>query len=187
MLPPILIRPAEPGDAAALTALGRRTFSDAFGADNSPDDLRDFLDGAYRVDIQQRELADDALTYLVAERDGALLAFALLRSGKPCPHVSDPSAIELQRFYLDAGSQGTGLAQRLMASCLSHAAASGAGTLYLGVWEHNARALRFYAAQGFREVGSQVFHVGSDPQQDLVLARSLADAPQPPVGGAATA
>lgn len=171
----ITIRAAAAADADALAVLGRRTFTEAFGKDNAPDDLAAFLDGAYGPDTQRQELLDSRLTYLVAERDGALVAFALLRSGKPSPFVSDPSAIELQRFYVDASCQGTGLAQRLMTASVATAAAAGAGTLFLGVWEHNPRALRFYAAQGFHEVGRQVFQVGSDPQQDLVLARPIAD------------
>ncbi len=171
MLP--TIRPATARDATALAALARRTFSDAFAADNSPQDLAAFLDATYSPDIQSRELADPALTYLVAEQAGALVAFALLRTGNVSPYVSDPSAIELQRIYVDRPHHGTGLAQALMAAVLAEAMRRGAGAVFLGVFERNAKALRFYAAQGFREVGKQIFVVGSDPQQDLVLLRDL--------------
>jgi ribosomal protein S18 acetylase RimI-like enzyme len=58
---------------------------------------------------------------------------------------------------------------------VQEAAASGAGSLFLGVWERNAKALRFYAAQGFEMVGSQVFMLGSDAQTDLVMRKRLAD------------
>jgi diamine N-acetyltransferase len=167
------IRPATLRDADALAALGRQTFTDAFGADNTPEDLARFLDEAYGPGIQARELVDPALVYLVAERGADLVAFALLRTNKTCPFVDDPTAIELQRIYLDTSCHGTGLAQRLMAECIAAAETRGARTLFLGVWERNAKALRFYAAQGFTEVGTQIFQVGSDPQQDLVLARPL--------------
>lgn len=167
------IRPATVRDAAALSALARRTFSDAFAADNAPDDLAAFLDATYTPAIQSRELADGALKYLVAEQAGVLVAYALLRTGKISPFVNDPTALELQRIYVDQSHHGTGLAQSLMASVLAEAARLGAGALFLGVWERNAKALRFYAAQGFREVGTQTFVVGSDPQQDLVLVREV--------------
>ena len=167
------IRPATARDAAALAVLARRTFSDAFAADNSPEDLAAFLDATYSPDIQAHELADPSLTYLVAEWDGVLVAFALIRTGNVSPCVDDPSAVELQRIYVDQSYHGTGLAQALMAAVIAEAARLGAGALFLGVFERNAKALRFYAAQGFREVGKQIFVVGSDPHQDLVLVRDL--------------
>ncbi len=172
--PSPLIRPATAQDAAALSVLARRTFSDAFAADNTAEDLAAFLDATYSVDIQSRELADPTLSYFVAEQGGALVAFALLRTGTASPFVADPTAVELQRIYVDRSHHGTGLAQALMSTMIAEATQRGAGSLFLGVFERNTKALRFYAAQGFRTVGAQTFVVGSDPQQDLVLVRDLA-------------
>ncbi len=172
--PEVTIRLATTEDAPALTVLGRRTFADAFGAGNTADDLATFLDSTYTPALQLAELADPVLTYLLVERSGTPLAFALLRAGSTSPFIDDPSAIELQRFYVDRSCHGTGVAQALMESCVETARHAGAATLFLGVWEQNPRALRFYAAQQFIEVGRKIFQVGSDPQQDLVLARSIA-------------
>ena len=167
------IRLASVTDAEALSALARRTFSDAFAADNTPEDLAKFLDATYSPELQRGELLDPALTCLVTERDGALVAYALLRTGKTSPHVSDPGAVELQRFYVDQPAHGTGVAHRLMVECVDRAAALGASTLFLGVFERNARAIRFYRKHGFEVVGTQVFRVGTDDQSDFVMARSL--------------
>lgn len=170
--PPVTIRPGSPADAVALAALARRTFAEAFGADNTPEDLAAFLDATYGPDIQREELDTRGLTYLVAEREGDLLAYALLRD-KVSPVVADPSAIEVQRFYVDSTGHGRGIAQTLMGACISEAVARGAGSLWLGVWERNTRAIRFYVAQGFREVGTQTFVVGRDPQTDVVMLKTL--------------
>lgn len=167
------IRLAAVADAAALAELGRRTFSDAFAADNTPEDLAVFLDLTYSPQIQRDELQDPALTCLLAEQDGALVAYALLRTGKTSPYVIDPAAIELQRFYVDQPAHGTGLAHRLMQECVDHAAGLGASTVFLGVFERNVRAIRFYRKHGFEVVGSQVFRVGTDDQRDFVMARSV--------------
>jgi ribosomal protein S18 acetylase RimI-like enzyme len=45
---------------------------------------------------------------------------------------------------------------------------------WLGVWEHNPRAIAFYRKSGFVEVGDHVFPVGRDPQRDVVMARAVA-------------
>ncbi len=169
-----IIRRAAVSDAEPLSALARRTFSDAFAADNTPEDLAKFLDATYSPELQRNELQNPVLTCLVVERDGAFVAYALLRQGKTSPHVSDPTAIELQRFYVDQAAHGTGLAQQLMAACVAQATELGAATLFLGVWEHNQKALRFYRKHGFETVGNQIFRVGTDDQTDFVMARSVA-------------
>lgn len=174
-IPPALplIRPATLDDAVALAALGRRTFHDTFAAGNTPDDLAAFLDATYGEAQQRVELASPDLTFLVAEHDGTLTGFALLRRRKSSSLVTDPNAIELQRLYVDRPFHGSGLGKALMAECVRVATAAGATAIWLGVWERNARALRFYEAQGFTAIGQQVFVVGSDPQTDIVMLRRL--------------
>ncbi len=166
------IRDATSDDAAALADLARRTFVDAFGQDNDPDDLAAFLAATYSPDIQRRELLDPERPCLVAENNGTLVAFAQLRRDTRLSCIADPSAIEIQRFYVDRAAHGTGLAQRLMQAVLEAATARAANSVWLGVWEKNPRALRFYGAQGFTQVGSHVFRAGQDDQTDLVLSRA---------------
>jgi len=78
---------------------------------------------------------------------------------------------------VDHAWHGRGIAQRLMQATIDEAAAAGATTVWLGVWEHNARAIAFYGKHGFVDVGSHEFLVGSDPQTDRVMVRNL-DLPQ---------
>jgi ribosomal protein S18 acetylase RimI-like enzyme len=61
----------------------------------------------------------------------------------------------------------------LLNACEARARAWGADTLWLGVWEHNAKALAFYARNGFREVGEHVFQIGQQRDRDLLLAKEL--------------
>jgi ribosomal protein S18 acetylase RimI-like enzyme len=45
--------------------------------------------------------------------------------------------------------------------------------LWLGVWEHNERARRFYQKNGFYRIGEHTFVMGDDPQTDYLLRRNL--------------
>ena len=60
-----------------------------------------------------------------------------------------------------------------MAETLARARALGRRTIYLAVWERNARAIAFYRKAGFRDVGSQPFQLGADVQNDRVMVRGL--------------
>jgi ribosomal protein S18 acetylase RimI-like enzyme len=81
--------------------------------------------------------------------------------------------VEIVRFYVDRAWRGTGLAAALMDAAAEEARGRGARSLWLGVWERNPRAIRFYEKCGFRDVGSQDFVLGSDVQRDRVMARHL--------------
>jgi GNAT superfamily N-acetyltransferase len=82
--------------------------------------------------------------------------------------------VELERIYALAAFQGRGLGPALMQACVDLALMKGARTMWLGVWERNARALAFYAKWGFRDVGAHPFLVGSDDMTDRILERELA-------------
>ncbi|MEQ1692392.1 MAG: GNAT family N-acetyltransferase, partial [Gemmatimonas sp.] len=64
-------------------------------------------------------------------------------------------------------------------ACIETAQSRGARTLWLGVWEQNPRAIRFYEKCGFVDVGSAVFHMGTEVQHDRVMARPIGPASAP--------
>lgn len=169
----VIIRRALPSEAAALATLMARTFSEAFGAANRPHDLATHIARSYSAEIQARELTDPDHTVLVADAGGTLAGYAQLRTGDVPAEVTGPAPLQLWRFYLDRAWHGTGLALILMTAAAHEARARGARTLWLGVWEENPRGIAFYRKVGFREVGRFLFHVGDDPQRDLIMVSDL--------------
>ena len=169
------IRHAHARDATALSALAERTFRDTFAAMNTAANMDLHCSKVYSPARQAAEIADPGVVTLVADERGSLVAFAQLHlRGRTPPCVTASPAAELRRIYVDRARHGTGLAGRLLERVVAAAVEGGARALWLGVWEHNPRALRFYRRAGFVEVGEHVFVVGSDPQRDLVMARDLA-------------
>ena len=173
MLPTILIRAATAADARLLADLGRRTFAEAFAAFNSAEDLRLFLEQTYGESIQARELAEPEAWHLLAEADGEAIGFARLRRGAVPGCVTGPDPLELQRIYVLQAWLGLKAGPALLQRCLDEGWALGARTLWLGVWERNDRARAFYRRHGFEEVGDHTFVVGTDPQRDVIMVRSL--------------
>jgi ribosomal protein S18 acetylase RimI-like enzyme len=82
--------------------------------------------------------------------------------------------VELWRFYVDRPWHGRGIAPVLMPAAVEAAERRGADALWLSVWEENARARSFYRREGFEQVGTQAYVVGTDVQNDCILVRSLA-------------
>lgn len=178
----IVIRTGEESDATAVAELAARTFQETFAADNRPEDMALHISRAYGPSHQQRELVDPDITTLLAEVDGQLAGYAQLRFGAVPPCVTGEAAVELWRFYVARSWHGRGVAQTLMRRVELEANLRGARTVWLGVWERNARATAFYLKTGFKDVGSHVFMMGTDPQTDRILVRQL---PTPIATGAA--
>jgi GNAT superfamily N-acetyltransferase len=160
-------------DAAALAAFAARTFAETFADDNAAADMQAHLGRTYGVVQQTAELTSPAVITLLAEDEGRLVGYAQVRYGPAPPCVQPAGAIELHRFYVDRPAHGTGLAQQLMAAVNAAARTAGARHVWLGVWERNARALRFYAKCGFVDVGSHDFVLGTDRQTDRVMVAAV--------------
>jgi ribosomal protein S18 acetylase RimI-like enzyme len=167
------IRAGRASDAGALAELAARTFSETFAADNRPEDLALHLARSYGPVQQERELLDPAIATLLASADGELAGYAQLREREAPGCVAGEAPIELWRFYVARAWHGLGVAQALMRAVEAEARRRRAWTLWLGVWERNERAKAFYEKNGFRDVGSHLFMVGTDPQTDRILVRPV--------------
>lgn len=172
MTPPYL-RAAQMSDAAALAEFGARTFSDSFAADNDPEDMAAYLASAYTPERLAEELSDPWIVTLLAEHEGALVAYAQVGRGQPPACVTGEEPVELRRIYVDRAWHGSGLGAGMLGEAMRAAAYLGGRTFWLGVWDRNPRAMRFYEKHGFADVGSHLFHLGSDAQTDRIMVRAL--------------
>jgi Acetyltransferases len=171
---PLTIRQATTDDAALFTSIAESAFVDTFGKDNTPEDMAAYCAEAFGHEIQRRELADERNTVLIAERSGDVVGYAMLRTGNVPECVADRDAIEIARLYSVTRVIGTGVGAALMQRCLDLAVERGHRSVWLGVWEHNPRAIAFYERWGFADVGTKSFVLGNDHQTDRVMMRVVA-------------
>jgi ribosomal protein S18 acetylase RimI-like enzyme len=165
----VIVRIATPADAATLAVLSLKTFVDTFAPHNRAEDMDAYTSVAFGEDKQRRELETAGIATLIGEEDGEAIAYAQLRRTPSAPHGD----VELARFYVDRSHHGRGIAQTLMDAVEAHARAFESTRLWLGVWEHNLRAIAFYRKAGFVQCSAQPFLLGSDLQTDWVMNRDL--------------
>lgn len=176
------IRVATPADAALLASLGARTFRAAFGSQNHPDDVAQYLAEQFHPARQREELECPDWLTLIAEADGEPVGYAQSTPAPP-PVPLGPGPVRcLRRLYLDQAWTGRGLGRPLLEAIVADARGRGSAWIWLTTWERAAQARAFYRKVGFEPIGETTFQVGSDPQRDVVLARRLSLAPPGPEG-----
>ncbi|HBN54540.1 MAG TPA: GNAT family N-acetyltransferase [Stenotrophomonas sp.] len=165
------IRRATPDDAALLCALAERTFVETFGHLYPPQDLADYLAGAYPPDQQRRQLESGDYAAWLLEVEGEAVGFAF---AGPCglPHAEVRAGDgELKRLYVLRGHQNGGWGGQLFAQAERWLLEAGPRTLWIGVWSENPGAQRFYARHGFDKVGEYEFPVGRTRDREFILRR----------------
>jgi ribosomal protein S18 acetylase RimI-like enzyme len=167
--PAVSLRIATTADADILADVGARTFTETFGHMYPPRDLADFLEN-HSAAIYAAWAADPRYRLWLAERDGAVLGYAL---AGPCdlPHDEvTPECGELKRIYVDKSAQGAGAGSLLLNTALDWLQTPGR-TLWIGVWSENHGAQKLYGRHGFEKVGTYEFPVGETRDHEFILRR----------------
>ncbi len=169
------IRKANLDDAEMLTVLSYKTFYDAFHdyPQNAPEDMAAYMEEAFSLETISAELNEQDSIFLIAEIEDQAVGYAkiMFRSFEEGIEAENP--IELNRLYSRTEFIGKGVGQKLMDECFKIARENKCDAMWLGVWEYNLRAKRFYEKLGFHEVGSHIFYLGSDPQIDLLMQKEI--------------
>ena len=169
----ISIRFATRSDVALLIRLGVQTFYDTFAEVNTPTDMELYLQKNFNEAQVASELNDNDNTFLIAECEGMAAGYAKLRKGTTPPELAGQGAIELERLYVTKTFIGKNVGKVLMERCLSLAKEQGFATVWLGVWEHNHRAIAFYTKCGFTKFNTHPFMLGNDLQTDNMMKKDI--------------
>lgn len=169
----IRIRKANLQDAALLCTLGIKTFRDTFEAVNTPEDMKLYLDKNFEPGRIQRELEEKGSVFFLAFDGDVPVGFARIRQGEDQEGLNSQNALEIERIYAVKEHHGKQVGKVLMQTCVDYIQQQGCDTVWLGVWEHNPRAIAFYEKWGFEKFGAHDFMLGNDLQTDILMKKKL--------------
>jgi GNAT superfamily N-acetyltransferase len=171
--PVIRIRIASAEDAELVAGLSRRTFYESFARDNTEENMRIFLEEQWPAERQMAEVGAPGRVFLLAYIDDEPAGYASMREAQAPQGLDDQKAIEIVQLYSEQKMIGKGVGASLMQACLDQARMRNKDWVWLGVWEHNRRAIAFYQKWGFERFGEHVFLVGLDAQTDWWMKKKL--------------
>ena len=157
-------------DAATIADLSRRTFYDTFAPHNTPENMELFLNTQFTRKQLIQQVGGRGNTFLLARLEGIAVGYARLFEGTEVPGVlAGTKAIEIARIYAEKKVIGKGIGRILMQACIDLARQKGMAWIWLGVWEHNHRAISFYEKMGFAIFDRHIFLLGQDVQYDWCM------------------
>lgn len=169
----ITLRPCLPAEWPALQAFGREIFFQTFRDHNSPENMAAYLETAFSDQQVQAELGNPDSAFWLALDGARIVGYLKINTGPAQHALQDAGGLEIERIYVDPAFMGRGLAALLLDQAQTLARAQQAPFIWLGVWEHNPRAIRFYEKSGFQVFGQHTFMLGDDAQTDLLMRLEL--------------
>lgn len=160
-------------DAERLSILGKKTFIDAFEHLNNPDDFKSYIEEAFSVEQITKELNTPGSRFYFALLQHTLIGYIKLNTGKAQTEPMDDDSLELERIYISKEFQNRGLGNMVLDHVIGLARKESYKSIWLGVWQKNFGAIRFYEKTGFEKFGTHPYYVGKDKQIDWLMKLDL--------------
>ncbi|RDC64978.1 GNAT family N-acetyltransferase [Adhaeribacter pallidiroseus] len=169
----VTLRRVTSQDAELLARLSWQSFEEAFGADNTPENMAAFLNKHFTPEAIAAELVEPDFEFYIAELADEPVGYLKLEFPAPDAQLPFANPLKINRLYLLRQYLGLGLGDQLMHFSVEKAKLLGCDAIWLTVWEHNPRAISFYEKWGFYQAGTDDFAVGDDVQLDYIMVKSL--------------
>ncbi|MGM0523057.1 MAG: N-acetyltransferase family protein [Bacillota bacterium] len=169
----INVRQGKLADLSVIKAIGRQTFKETFGDDNTAEDMENYLQATFNDYVLHQSLKDPDVHYFLACINEEVIGYIKLNEGDSQTEVGHNDSLEIHRLYVLPSYLGHGIGKQLMTQAIEFAISQLLNSLWLGVWEHNERAIGFYRSFGFQIFDHHVFTLGEDKQTDYLMRLTL--------------
>lgn len=167
------IRKVTPQDIAPLQEISRQTFFETFAASNSSENMKQYLEEELSTEKLLEEVQNANSEFYFALLDNRVVGYLKLNQGNSQTERQHAKALEIERIYVLQELHGQQIGQLLYEKALEVARKKAVDFVWLGVWEENPRAIRFYQKNGFEAFDTHIFKLGDEEQTDIMMKLPL--------------
>ena len=160
-------------DLDSLTELSRTTFITAFEKANNPADFSTYMDSAFSKDNIKAQLLNPNSFFYFTYYNNSLVGYFKLNVNEAQNEQFAQSSMELERIYVLDAFQGKQIGKYMLLKTIEIAKAKQLSFLWLGVWQKNTNAVRFYERFGFATFSSHPYYIGKDKQTDWLMKKEI--------------
>lgn len=160
-------------DINKLQDISRRTFFETFSESNAKEDMDNYLESSFSSAKLTSELNNPNSEFYFAQLDNNVIGYLKVNYGESQTELKDSKALEIERIYVVKEFHGKNVGQLLYKKAMQVAMNIDAVYIWLGVWEENPKAIRFYKKNGFVEFDKHIFKLGDNEQTDIMMKLRL--------------
>jgi GNAT superfamily N-acetyltransferase len=157
---------------AVLTDIGATTFYDSYRHENTEADMQAYIANTYTIEKLAQNLSNPNIVYFLAYNHWGDVGYIKLLLNQTYEKLQGTSA-EIEKIYVRLAFHGKGIAQQLMQFAIDYCKQLSYNNLYLGVWQENHKALKFYGKVGFKTFDTRTFQLGERLCDDYLLNLEL--------------
>jgi len=169
----IIIKKASFEDFAILQQISRETFFETFAEANTEANMKKYIGENFTEEKITKELRNPESQFFIAWDDKKPVGYLKVNSGQAQTEMKDLNSLEIERIYVKNAYQGKKVGQILYEKSLEVARHQKNEYIWLGVWEENTKAIRFYEKNGFVAFSKHIFLFGQDEQTDIMMKKAL--------------
>ena len=160
-------------DLQDLVEISIKTFVSAFEKQNDPEDFKTYIHKAFSKEQLEKELSDPDVRFYFVYKENNLVGYYKLNSKNAQTELLGDDSIEIERIYVLDEYQGQNIGKDMLLNIIEIAKNEKKIFLWLGVWEKNTSAIRFYERYGFIKFGTHPYIIGNDIQTDWLMRLDL--------------
>ena len=160
-------------DLKTVQLIARETFYETFAAANTAADMKKYLEENFSDEKIMAELCNPDSVFCIAWEGETPVGYLKVNAGLAQTELQDESALEIERIYVTNAYHGKKVGQLLYEKALEIAHCQKKSYIWLGVWESNSKAMRFYEKNGFVAFDKHIFRFGEDEQTDIMMKKML--------------
>ncbi|WP_320167809.1 GNAT family N-acetyltransferase [Mangrovibacterium marinum] len=169
----ITIQKLTTSNIGQLQEISKQTFAETFQASNSVENMNAYLEKSFSIEKLAKELANPYSGFYFALANTRVVGYLKVNWGPSQTENPDENGLEIERIYVLKEFLGKKVGQVLYEKAIEISTQKGVDFVWLGVWEENQRAIRFYQKNGFEAFDKHIFQLGEDKQTDILMKRKI--------------
>lgn len=163
-----------PEDNRTMLNIGKATFYQSFGPPlNTEENIQKYLDQYFTLPKITQEILHPESYFFFVKHQKEVVGYIKLNFGSAQTETITGNSLEIERIYLVQAHQGKGIGLHILNWIITFAEKYIVDFVWLGVWNRNIRAIKFYEKNGFIKFGEHPFLLGNDSQTDHLMKRLL--------------
>ncbi|OOM81071.1 protease synthase and sporulation negative regulatory protein PAI 1 [Clostridium puniceum] len=164
-----LIKECSLEDVKKVKYISEKTFYETFSNENTKEDMENYLEENFCYEQLESEIKNNASRFYIVENNEKVVAYMKLNFDKAQTETRHDNTLEVQRIYILQEYKSKHIGKRLIQKAIEIGRNNNLNYIWLGVWENNINAIKFYKKQGFEKFDTHIFKLGEDEQTDNLM------------------